>query len=240
MPALEPTAPPTATPAPDSLRQWREQAAIASGGTSSDAIKDHVMSLLSRHQRSGSVLDFGAGTGELLARLLDTRRYSRLAGVDLYERPDWLPEDVAWWRHDLNDPMPAAGQFDAVVCSEVVEHLENPRQVFRSLASLVAPGGLLIVTTPNIECLRSLGGLLLRGHYTPFLNDCYPAHITALLRLDFERLCGETGFERPVFSYPDDGAVPKLPHLRWKTVSAGLLRGRLFSDTVALHTRRRA
>lgn len=220
-----------------SLTEWRQHAAVVSAGTSSNAIKRHVLSLLERHQPTGRLLDFGAGTGELIANLLPTGRYARLVGIDLFDRPAWLPPEAGWVRHDLNEPLPLEETFDAVVCSEVIEHLENPRQVFRTLRRLVAPGGLLVLTTPNTECVRALAGLLLRGHFTPFLVGSYPAHITALVRMDLERLCAESGFAPPTFSYPDDGAVPKLTGLRWSTISFGLLRGRLFSDTVALHTR---
>lgn len=224
----------------DALHAWRVHAAHASGGTSSAPILDHVLALLRGHQPGGSVLDFGAGTGDLVRRLLGEQRYARIAAADLFPRPDWLPASVSWWQHDLNEPLACDEPFDAVVCSEVIEHLENPRQVFRTLRSLVAPGGLLVLTMPNNECLRSLGGLLLRGHFTSFLPGSYPQHITALLRMDLERLCLEAGFDPPAFTYPDDGAVPKLPSLKWRQVSGGLLRGRLFSDSVAMHARRRA
>lgn len=224
----------------DALHAWRVHAAHASGGTSSPPILDHVLALLSTHQPRGSLLDFGAGTGDLVRRLLGEQRYARIAAADLYPRPDWLPAHVPWWQHDLNEPFASDERFDAVVCSEVIEHLENPRQVFRTLRALVAPGGLLVLTMPNNECLRALGGLLLRGHFTSFLPSSYPQHITALLRMDLERLCLEAGFEPPTFSFPDDGAVPKLPSLKWRQVSGGLLRGRLFSDSIAMHARRRA
>lgn len=221
----------------DQLRAWREAAAAASGGTSSDAIRSHVLALLDAHAPTGSVLDFGAGTGDLVGELLRRGRHARVAGVDLFPRPAWLPAESPWWQRDLNEPFTCEERFDAVVCSEVIEHLENPRQVFRSLRGLLRPGGLLVLTMPNVECLRSLAGLILRGHYTPFLPSSYPQHITALVRMDLERICLENGFGHPTFSYPNDGVVPMFTRLRWRTVSAGMLRGRLFSDSVALHTR---
>ena len=86
---------------------------------------------------------------------------------------------------------------------------------------------------------EELGQLLeLRGHFVAFLNDSYPAHLTALLRLDFERLCRESGFEPPRFSYTNRGAVPKCTALDWQSLSFGLLRGRLFSDNLLMVTRR--
>ncbi|XP_055382726.1 ubiquinone biosynthesis O-methyltransferase-like [Condylostylus longicornis] len=40
-------------------------------------------------------------------------------------------------------------QFDIVVASEVIEHVNNPETFFRHCADCVKPGGLLIITTPN-------------------------------------------------------------------------------------------
>ena len=59
-----------------------------------------------------------------------------------------------------------------------------------------------------------------------FLEGSYPAHITALVRKDFERLATEAGFARPTFLYTNDGGVPRFPTMKWQKVSFGLLRGR--------------
>jgi 2-polyprenyl-3-methyl-5-hydroxy-6-metoxy-1,4-benzoquinol methylase len=40
-------------------------------------------------------------------------------------------------------------QFDNVVAAEFVEHLENPYDFLRSIRRCIAPGGRLIISTPN-------------------------------------------------------------------------------------------
>jgi 2-polyprenyl-3-methyl-5-hydroxy-6-metoxy-1,4-benzoquinol methylase len=149
-----------------------------------------------------------------------------------------VPFAVDWYCQDLNKSLDIAEQFDVVVCSEVIEHLENPREVFRNLNKLLVNGGTLIVTMPNQESIRSYLGLLFAGHFVNFLGDCYPAHITALLRADLTRICEETGFEPCEFFYSDRGGIPKMPTVKWRQVSLGLLRGRLFSDNLAMITRK--
>jgi hypothetical protein len=120
----------------------------------------------------------------------------------------------------------------------VIEHLENPRQVFRNLHKLLVPGGTLVLTTPNQESIRSYMALLFGGHFVSFLGASYPAHITALLREDLRRICAETGFGSPSFLYSGVGAVPKLTRLTWQGVSFGLFKGRLFSDNVGMVVKR--
>ena len=217
----------------------RRHASMLSGGTSPDTIKALVLGCLEREGARGSLLDFGAGRGELLMRLSESGRFERLAGADLFARPADLPAGIDWHEQDLNDTAAIGHTFDVVICSETIEHLENPRHVFRTLHRLARPGGLLVLTMPNQECIRSYAGLLFAGHFTQFLGACYPAHITALLRMDLQRLCQESGFETPRFAFTDVGSIPKFPALTWQRISLGLLRGRLYSDNLAMVARRR-
>jgi SAM-dependent methyltransferase len=216
------------------LIESRRRAAELSGGTSSETIKRFVRRMLRESGASGTLIDFGAGKGELLKLLYGLEKIKDLTGVDLMDRPPDLPNAIRWYSQDLNEPMAIDRQFDIAVCSETIEHLENPRQVFRSLHTLLRPGGTLILSMPNQESIRSLVGLLFRGHFTHFQGDCYPAHITAILRLDLFRICGETGFSAPQFFYSNDGGIPKFPRVSWQSVSGGVLRGRFFSDTLGM------
>jgi 2-polyprenyl-3-methyl-5-hydroxy-6-metoxy-1,4-benzoquinol methylase len=221
-----------------SLIESRRRASELSGGTSSEVIRGFVIRMLRASGARGSLVDFGAGRGELLQTLYQQEGFKDLTGIDLFERAPDLPNAIAWYRQDLNETVTIMREFDVAVCSETIEHLENPRHVLRSLHILLRPGGMLILTMPNQESIRSLCGLLFRGHFTLFLGSCYPAHITALVRLDLVRICSETGFSIPKFFYTNDGGIPKLPSLRWQTASAGILRGRLFSDNLGMLAQR--
>jgi 2-polyprenyl-3-methyl-5-hydroxy-6-metoxy-1,4-benzoquinol methylase len=122
--------------------------------------------------------------------------------------------------------------FDVIMSVEVIEHLENPRAIFREFFRLLRPGGGLILTTPNQESIRSYCGLVFGGHFASFLGRSYPAHITALLRMDISRICEECGFGAPLYFYTNSGKIPKLPQVNWQQISFGLLKGRLFSDNL--------
>jgi 2-polyprenyl-3-methyl-5-hydroxy-6-metoxy-1,4-benzoquinol methylase len=222
------------------LAAWRREAVARSGGTSDDVIKRLVLRLLRASGATGSLLDFGAGRGELLLAVHERGGMAQLHGIDMLARPEHLPAAIHWEERDLNEPLRPEGAYDVVVCSETIEHLENPRAVMRTLHRLLRPAGTLILTTPNQESLRSLAALGLRGHFVQFLGECYPAHITALLRVDLVRICAEVGFSPPAFCYTDEGAIPKLTRLSWQRASFGLLRGRLFSDNLGMVARKPA
>ena len=224
---------------PLALHERRVHAALASKGTSGDAIYEVALATARAMNLSGRVLEFGAGTGTMIARLLAEDSHVALTGADLLPRPAGIPASIDWIHADLNAPLPCPdASFDAIISTEVIEHLENPRAVFREFSRLLRRGGQLLLTTPNQESIRSLASLIVRGHHVAFLDESYPAHLTALLRRDFERLCAEAGFDRPRFAYTDSGAVPRWTSMTWQSLSVGLLRGRLFSDNLVLVTKR--
>ena len=215
------------------LEEQRLHAAEASGGTSSDVIYDRIVEIIRESGLRGDVLDYGAGTGNLTRRLRALDRFEKITGADILARPPDLPNEIAWYCLDLNEgkAIPAAS-FDAVIAAEVIEHLENPREVAREWYRLLKPGGTLLLSTPNNESIRSLVALLIRGHYVAFDDSCYPAHITALLRKDLTRILGETGFSNVRFQFTNFGGVPKMPVVSWQQVSFGLLKGCRFSDNL--------
>ena len=96
------------------------------------------------------VLDLGTGDGRLLALLRDERPAMSGVGVDFSEvmlaaarkRFDG-DERIELVEHDLSEPLPDLGRFDAIVSSFAIHHLEHERK--RSLYSdafgLLRPGG---------------------------------------------------------------------------------------------------
>lgn len=217
------------------LYQRRTEAAEASGGTSSEPILDAAIAALGSVSPGTKVLEFGAGTGNLLQRLMNANCEGILTGADILPRPTWLPPSIGWIQADLNQSTHLGDDsFDAIVTTEVIEHLENPRAVAREFARLLRPGGRIVLTTPNQESIRSFLSLLVTGHFVAFQDSCYPAHITALLRTDLRRIFTEAGFQNIHFSFTGHGGIPKLPWITWRQVSLGILRGRLFSDNLVM------
>ena len=219
------------------LHEKRFSAAVASKGISAGPIYQMTLNLIRDLGVKGDMLEFGAGTGSLIGQLSGYE--GTITGADILARPDALPPEVRWLHVDLNNPLPTVDEsFDVIVTTEVIEHLENPRAAFREFFRLLRPKGVLILTTPNQESIRSLAGVLFGGHFTAFLGRSYPAHITALLRLDFTRIANEAGFKSTEFYYTDFGGLPKMPNLRWQKLSFGLLKGRLFSDNIGVVARK--
>ncbi len=219
---------------PDMLLQQRQFDALRSGGVSNDRIHDAILRYIEARSLRGAVLDFGAGRGSLTRKLLALDRFTTVSAADILERPE-LPTAVRWITSDLNERLSLPdGSFDVIVMSEVIEHLENPRAIFREAYRLLTDGGVLVLTTPNNESWRSIISLLVRGHFAGFIGAAYPAHKTALLRSDLQRAAAEAGFGSSWIAFTDFGGIPSLPHISWQRVSFGLLRGLRFSDNVLI------
>jgi 2-polyprenyl-3-methyl-5-hydroxy-6-metoxy-1,4-benzoquinol methylase len=217
----------------EGLSEHRMNAANLSCGISSDFIYNLFLQRIAASNLRGDVLDFGSGIGTFSNLLTETRRFNRIVATDLMKRPETLAPGTEWLQADLNDPTPFNDEsFDLIVTPEVIEHLENPRAMVRELARLLRPSGLLMLSTPNNQSWRSKATYLFSDHFAAFRGDSYPAHITALLHVDLERILNESGLSKPTFYYTNKGDIPFMRGLTWQRASAGWLKGRRFSDNV--------
>jgi len=112
--------------------------------------------LIARHVPAGAaVLDIGCASGNLLAALRDDRGCSAV-GLEL--DPDAVAaaraRGLEVHRTDLTrEPLPhhlAGRRFDRVILADVLEHLVEPEQVLSQVPGLLAPGGRVVVSVPNI------------------------------------------------------------------------------------------
>jgi SAM-dependent methyltransferase len=114
-----------------------------------------VLDLVAAALPCEALLDAGCGDGlyleaigssakrlvgtDISGRILETaRRTAARSGVE--------PELV---RANLERLPFAEGEFDVVLCTQVVEHLLDPAQGLRELARVLRRGGVLVVTTDN-------------------------------------------------------------------------------------------
>lgn len=79
--------------------------------------------------------------------------------------------------------------FDLILCSEVIEHIADPKQFLALLPRVLAPGGALILTTPDARLVRrDTGGATLLQILTPGF------HLVLFTPETLERALREAGF----------------------------------------------
>jgi 2-polyprenyl-3-methyl-5-hydroxy-6-metoxy-1,4-benzoquinol methylase len=87
------------------------------------------------------------------------------------------------------------GEFDSILCYDVLEHLVDPGALLRRLFERAAPGGHLHVSVPNARHISLLRDLVLRGTfgYAP-VGHRDATHLRWFTRADIVRLVGEAGW----------------------------------------------
>jgi SAM-dependent methyltransferase len=165
----------------------------------------------------------------LTAELVRLPNVERVVAADLveYEEPTAHVDRITC---DLNEPLDLPdASFDAVAAIGVLEYLENPYAVAREWFRLLRPGGLVVLTVPNPESLRSMLGFVARGRPVA-VPDSLHGSSHGFSRADLRRILGRAGFEPPTITGSGLGLLPRMRHGTWQSLSRGTLAGLRFSD----------
>jgi 2-polyprenyl-3-methyl-5-hydroxy-6-metoxy-1,4-benzoquinol methylase len=112
------------------------------------------ISILKKHAvdlEGKSVVDVGCGNGMLLKLLAENFILASQTGIEYagaaLEVAKRIYPGPVYVIHNINRPFPM--KFDAVVCTEVLEHIEYPAKAMNNLVGMVNAGGVLFITVPN-------------------------------------------------------------------------------------------
>lgn len=90
-----------------------------------------------------------------------------MEGVDLYDESADGYERM--FVKDLTMGLPDTGRtYECVCCCEGIEHFGNPQLFFDSAMKALDPGGMLVVTTPNVWYPAAKLQYLIRGFFPSF------------------------------------------------------------------------
>lgn len=169
-----------------------------------------------------TILDFGCGSGDLLNHLASRFPGAQLAGVDLSQKA--LDETAAQvpnallrrfdFGADGGVPDELLGWASHVVCSEVLEHLDDPLGALSRAALCLKPGGKIVITVPG-------------GPKSAF--DRHIGHLRHFTRTDLKELIAEAGLR------PDTVAGAGFPAYNLYRLVV-ILRGRRLVDDVSGET----
>jgi len=161
------------------------------------------------------ILDLGCSTGGLGWRLKRDRPGIHVTGIDALPSVEALARARLdeFYAFDLDTLTARWGgapwyqrQYDAIVCADVLEHLRDPWAVVGALRPLLAPGGVIVASIPNVRQTATLYELLVAGEWKyhvhdkdewrgPHDNVCSWEHLRFFTRKSVQRLWRDAGYQ---------------------------------------------
>jgi SAM-dependent methyltransferase len=167
-----------------------------------------------------SLVDVGCGVGMKLAWLHERLPEVRVVGIDQPHAVEFCRSHHPWGTWIVDDferPSPEFAEVrgDLVICADVIEHLMDPDLLLRYLRQRLAPGGRVLLSTPERDLVRG--------------EDCQhspnPAHVREWNRSELARYLTSRGFR--ILEHSLDYAVKMgLNAFAWQEIRSNLLRGR--------------
>jgi SAM-dependent methyltransferase len=206
---------------------------------------EFVAKTIESHKPSASVIDIGAGRGELLVYLRDANPTLTLTGVDISLSPDIDGIEVV--RADINTVDFSERRWDVAVSLATIEHLADVRTFAARLRSMVTPGGLAIVSTNNERSIPyDVARALYRVGYRVPYERLYDRHHLNHFNTGSLRTLMEQAGLRPLVvrrhniplaavDMPKESSALRLGV--WGTFALGKLTGRTFFQTFVLESR---
>lgn len=122
--------------------------------------------------KTHTVLDYGCGHGLLV-------QYLRKQGYKIFGYDPYAPKET-FGDSEILQP----GSFNYIVLQDVIEHVENPHELLSQLNQLLAPGGYILIGTPNATNLD-----LSCPHISDYYNAVHvPYHLHLYTRQGLEYL----------------------------------------------------
>lgn len=171
-----------------------------------------MVMMIERVPQGARVLDVGCASGYLAEPLRSTRGVEFVDGIELNPSDAELARKVCrnvvvGSAEDAAAYAKLDAQYDAIIFGDVLEHLPNPANAIRAARSVLAPGGAVISSIPNIAHY-SIRKQLLGGRFDYAESGILDrTHLRFFTRSSIIELWHDNGFEvetiDPALKLPD-------------------------------------
>ena len=195
--------------------------------------------ILAQIKPDSVVLDLGAGAG-IVSQMNFKGLASKVCGVDLDSRVMDNPMLDEGRVSDAGGIPYEDGMFDVVFSDNVFEHLDMPFAVYKEVARVLKPGGVLLFKTPNKWHYMPTIARITPHAFHQFVNrlrgraevDTFPTRYRTNTKSDVLRLAAAAGFT--VERIERIEGRPEYLRMTWPTYLIGTLYERVVNTTSLL------
>ena len=151
---------------------------------------EKLFDTLDKYRQNNRILDVGCGEEWILEVAM--KRGWQAYGTEFSSRAVEICRKKGITMHEgiLKPGIFEIPEFDVIISSETIEHINNPREEISNIFKLLRKGGLFYVTTPNFD------SYLRRLLKAKFNIIEYPEHLCYYTKSTLNRLLSQTGFSR--------------------------------------------
>lgn len=135
-----------------------------------------------------SIMDVSCGIGYGSRMLADALPHARISGVDIdsatieFAKKHFANPRITFINADATNFEFETKDFDAAVCFETIEHIDNPGLLLTQISRHLKPEGTLVCSTPNQDVV-------------PFNTEKFPYHVRHFTSQELEELLEVNGFQ---------------------------------------------
>jgi 2-polyprenyl-3-methyl-5-hydroxy-6-metoxy-1,4-benzoquinol methylase len=167
---------------------WLAYAKSASDNPAQEMRHDMILTKLKMMKKPKLLLDIGSGQGDFLQAAVSEKIADKFVGFELSDTGVNIArskvKEAEFMQVNLFSPpknlIKFAEQADVVVCTEVIEHVDEPAEFCRLIKKYMKPGGELLLSVPG-------------GPMSEF--DQYIGHRTHYNQKSITKLLTSVGFE---------------------------------------------
>jgi 2-polyprenyl-3-methyl-5-hydroxy-6-metoxy-1,4-benzoquinol methylase len=90
-------------------------------------------------KKSHKILDHGCGSGHLV-NFIRSKGYENVVGYDAYSAQN-------------NDPSLLEHRYNCIISQDVLEHVDEPRQLLKQYSEMASAGAIIAIGTPNADAI---------------------------------------------------------------------------------------
>ena len=149
---------------------------------------NELLDSFEKYRKTNNIIDVGCGDGYFLAEA--AKRGWKVFGTEFTEEAIRVCEmkNISMKMGSIKAEMYPADFFDIITSFEVIEHINNPIEETHIYKTILRPGGIVYLTTPNFN---SVSRLVLGAKWNVIE---YPEHLCYYTRGTLKKLFSRIGF----------------------------------------------